>query len=139
MSKIGTVWCFISEWYCSTLPGYLIISKYFAHPYFAINIFFYWLYIYTQLKSLQGSLKFSKKYYTKCKQSILKMKCSHYMNPLWYKERGHFPTCWNPQNKNIDIQKDFYETLSPLVYLLPGMVWNQCHNKLYKSRAVQNY
>ena len=34
-------------------------------------IFFYWLYTHTQLKSLQGSLKFSKKHYTKCKQSIL--------------------------------------------------------------------
>ena len=61
----------------------LIISKYFAHPYFAINIFFYWLYTHTQLKSLQGSLKFSKKHYTKCKQSFLEMTLVLFIYSLW--------------------------------------------------------
>ena len=46
-------------------------------------IFFYWLYTHTQLKSLQGSLKFSKKHYTKCKQSILEMTLVLFIYSLW--------------------------------------------------------
>ena len=62
----------------------LVISKYFAHPYFFNKyIFFYWLYTHTQLKSLQGSLKFSKKHYTKCKQSILEMTLVLFIYSLW--------------------------------------------------------
>ena len=37
----------------------------------------------TQLKSLQGSLKFSKKHYTKCKQSILEMTLVLFIYSLW--------------------------------------------------------
>ena len=47
-------------------------------------IFSYWLYTHTQLKSLQGSLKFSKKHYTKCKQSILEMTLVLLIYSLWY-------------------------------------------------------
>ena len=53
----------ISVWFAYILlfKTCLIISKYFAHPYVLINIYiFYLLYTHTQLKSLQGLLKFSK-------------------------------------------------------------------------------
>ena len=40
-----------------------------------------------------------------------------YFNQREFIKRKHLPTCWNPQNKNIDTKKDFSETLSVLVYL----------------------
>ena len=59
-------------------------------------IFFYWLYTHTQLKSLQGSLKFSKKHYTKCKQSILEMTLPLFIYTLWiWLSRAALSLPWN--------------------------------------------
>ena len=77
-------------------------------------IFFYWLYTHTQLKSLQGSLKFSKKHYTKCKQSILEMTLVLFIYSLWFFQMYHFSSILN-KNFRISHSNTFVKILSILL------------------------
>ena len=122
-------------------------------------IFFYWLYTHTQLKSLQGSLKFSKKHYKVCisfmlYQQILsratpkcgeQLKCGeqkYVEDIILVRWQHHF---WRQVNVSI-ADDNFWSSVWILTndmliwgsFLRPIQLWGQNWSIFYISR-IQNF